>query len=302
MSNFKSAMPTSNLNLTRIALGALVIGAIGIGFAPIFVRLSEVGPTATAFWRIGLAVPVFWLGMNLKGQSITSLRQPSRTDYGLLIAAGLFYASDLTVWHWSLYFTSVANATLLTNFAPIFVTLGAWLMWKQRFSRMFLLGLGLAIAGAAMLIGTSFTLSPQNFLGDILGLVSAIFYGCYFLTVKKLRARFSAAAIMAWGGLAASTAILLVTILSGEQLLALTLFGWAILIGLALISQVGGQGLIAYALAHLPAPFSSVTLLLQPVVAAVLAWFILNETLGPWQAVGGVTVLVGIWLARRGSR
>jgi drug/metabolite transporter (DMT)-like permease len=302
MSNINSTISIPNTNLTRIALGILVTGAFAIGFAPIFVRLSEVGPAATAFWRLALAVPVFWLWLNLEGQGPTVSRQPPRADYRWLVAAGLFYAGDLAVWHWSLQFTSVANATLLTNFAPIFVTLGTWLLWGQRFNRTFLLGLGLALAGATMLIGASFSLSTQHLLGDLLGLVTAMFYGSYILTVKQLRNRFSAAIIMTWGGLVASVALLLITLLSGEHLLALTLQGWTVLIGLALVSQVGGQGLIAYALAHLPAPFSSVTLLLQPVIAAFLAWLILNEVLGGWQALGGIIVLAGIWLARRGSR
>ena len=129
-----------------------------------------------------------------------------------------------------------------------------------------------------------------------------MFYGSYILTVILLRGLFSAASIMMWGGLASCAAILFIVLLSGEQFLALTLTGWVVLISLALVSQVGGQGLIAYALRHLPAPFSSVTLLLQPVVATFLAWVILNETLGPWQALGGAIVLAGIWLARYGSR
>jgi len=120
--------------------------------------------------------------------------------------------------------------------------------------------------------------------------------------VKQLRRRFPAATIMMWGGLVSSLVLLLATLLSGEPLLAFTWRGWVVLLGLALVSQVGGRGLIAYALAHLPAPFSSVTLLLQPVVATFFAWLLLNEVLGGWQAIGGVVVLLGIWLARRGSR
>lgn len=301
MSNIDSTVSIRNTNLIRIALGALITGAIAIGFAPIFVRLSEVGPSATAFWRIALAVPVFWLWTSFEGQNST---QPTSRPVGYLWLglAGLFYAGDLTVWHWSLQFTTVANATLLTNFAPIFVALGAWLVWGQRFSRTFLSGLVLAITGAALLISASLSLSVQHLRGDALGLVSAMFYGSYILTVKQLRGHFSAATIMMWGGLASCAAILFIVLLSGEQFLALTLTGWVVLISLALVSQVGGQGLIAYALRHLPAPFSSVTLLLQPVVATFLAWVILNETLSPWQALGGAIVLAGIWLARYGSR
>ena len=91
-------------------------------------------------------------------------------------------------------------------------------------------------------------------------------------------------------------------LLSGESLIATTAYGWAVLLGLALISHAGGQSLIAYALAHLPAALSSVSLLLQPAVAALLAWIILGEALGPWQALGALIILVGIYLARRGSR
>jgi drug/metabolite transporter (DMT)-like permease len=97
-------------------------------------------------------------------------------------------------------------------------------------------------------------------------------------------------------------ALLPVTLLSGERLLALSLSGWAVLIGLALISQVGGQGMITFALAHLPAPFSSVSLLLQPPVAALLAWLILQEPLSLGQGIGGLIILTGIILARLGSR
>jgi drug/metabolite transporter (DMT)-like permease len=303
MSNINSTISIPNTNLTRIALGALVCGAFAIGFAPIFVRLSEVGPGATAFWRILLALPVLWLWMAVEGQNTTAPRQPTRpADYRWLAAAGLFFAGDIAVWHWSLQFTFVANATLLVNFAPIFVTLGAWLLWKQRINWIFLLGLAVALAGAVMLIGASFQLSAQNLLGDVLSLLAAVSYGGYILTVKQLRNHFSVATIMAWGGLFSCAAVFLAALLAGEQFIALSLQGWVVLIALALLSHVGGQGLIAYALAHLPAPFSSVTLLLQPVISTFLAWLILDEVLGPWQALGGIIVLVGIWLARRGSK
>ena len=107
---------------------------------------------------------------------------------------------------------------------------------------------------------------------------------------------------MAWSGAVCTVILLVISVFSGENLIALTVYGWLILIALALISHVLGQGLIAYALAHLGAPFSSVSLLLQPVIAAILAWIILNEGINPLQALGGIIVLIGIFLARRGSQ
>lgn len=287
----------------RIALIALLAGALGIAFSPIFVRLSELGPTATAFWRVGFAVPALYAWTRFERTDGPRSRRPStRSDYLRLTLVGLFFAGDLAFWHWSIKFTSVANATLLANFAPIFVAPVSWLLFKERFTRTFVLGLVLAIAGAVVLMGQSLHLSMDALFGDALGLVTAMFYGGYILAVGRLRSEFSTATIMTWSGVVTALVLLPIALLSGESLIAGTAYGWAVLLGLALFSHAGGQSLIAYALAHLPASFSSVSLLLQPAAAAVLAWALLGEPLGPWQAVGAVIVLLGILLARRGTR
>ena len=303
MSNGGSMTSTAQNRSARVALIALFGGAVGIAFAPIFVRLSVLGPSATAFWRLALALPPIWLWMTLERRSPSMARQPSRpSDYRWLVAAGLFFAFDLAVWHWSIKLTSVANATLLANATPIFVTLTAWLWFGERFTSRFILGMATAMAGVIILAGASVRLSLQHLLGDGLGLLTAIFYAGYILAVKELRDDFSAATIMTWSGIMSAATLLPIALLSGEGLIVFTARGWVVLVGLALISHVGGQGLIAYALAHLPAAFSSVGLLLQPAVAALFAWTILNEPIGAWQALGGAVVLAGIVLARQGSR
>ena len=88
---------------------------------------------------------------------------------------------------------------------------------------------------------------------------------------------------------------------AGESFFTSSWRGWLVLLGLAWMSQVLGQGLIVYGLAHLPASFSSVGLLIQPVAAALLAWMLLGEAVGAWQLTGGVAVLVGILVARRAT-
>ncbi len=299
----REVVPASGLASGRRALPILLLGAGAIAFAPIFVRLSELGPTATAFHRLFLALPALWLWYSVEGWTRPATAPPKTgADYLLLGAAGLLFAGDLAFWHWSIRFTTVANATLLANFAPIFVVLAGYTLFGERFSRAFLVGMTTALGGACILMGRSFTLSTTNLLGDGLGLVTALFYAGYILAVGRLRARFSTATIMAWTGLSTCIALLPVALVSGEALIATTAYGWAVLAGLALLSHVGGQGMIAYALAHLPAAFSSVSLLLQPAAAAVLAWVVLGEALGAVQAAGAAMVLAGIALARRGSR
>jgi drug/metabolite transporter (DMT)-like permease len=151
-------------------------------------------------------------------------------------------------------------------------------------------------------MGESLNLSLEHLAGDALGLTTAMFYSGYILTVGRLRAEFSTATIMTWTGLVTGLTLLPIALLSGEGLVAPTLHGWIVLAALGVVSHAGGQSLIAYALAHLPPAFSSVSLLLQPAAAAILAWALLNEPLGPLQAAGAVIVLAGIFLARRGSR
>jgi drug/metabolite transporter (DMT)-like permease len=280
----------------RPALPALLLGATCIALSPIFVRLSDVGPTASAFWRVALAAPLLWPLLAL------SSARAVRPDWRLLLAAGFAFAGDLGFWHWSIQFTSVANSTLLANLASLFVTLAAWIFWRQRPSALFVAGLAAALAGVGLLVHTSLQFSPSALLGDALGVVTAVFYAGYILAVKDLRDRGVATLeVMAVTTTLTALFLLPVALASGETLLPQSASGWLTLLGLAWISHCAGQGLIAYSLAHLPAAFSSVSLLFQPVMAAIFAWILLSEPLTPLQMAGGAVVLVGIYLARRGS-
>ena len=135
------------LNNPARALLALFAGASAIGLAPIFVRLSELGPVATAFYRLLLALPVLGVWLLFENRRATTV---PRADRKLLLAAGLFFAADLAVWHWSIRFTTVANATLLANSAPLFVTLASWLWLGERIRSRFLLGMAIAFSGAVL--------------------------------------------------------------------------------------------------------------------------------------------------------
>lgn len=283
----------------RAALACLVLGGMAIGASPIFVRLSEVGPISTGFWRLALAlIPLsIWAALGSRGNDSgpAGLR-----DYLLLILPGLMLAIDLVAWHISLHMTSVANATLLANLAPVFVTLIGWFVFKTVVSRVFLLGLGLAIAGVVTLKGGPAALAEGHLAGDAVAIVAAAFYACYILAIGRLRSRFGTNRIMIWSSASAALSILPFALYFEGNILPHSLYGWAIVAGLAFISHAGGQVAITYALAYLPAAFSSLTLLLQPVVAAILAWWILAEAVTPLQATGGIIVLIGILVARRG--
>lgn len=283
------------LSTRTAAFVALLLGGSAVGLSPILVRLSDVGPAASAFWRVLLAVPLFWLWVLVRERRVT----PRALPVAAVVFAGAFFAGDLAVWHWSITYTTVANSTLLANFAPVFVTLGGWLLFRQYVSRLFLVGMTTALVGTMLLVGPSFTLGGTHVLGDVLGLIAAVFYAAYMLAIKQARERVSTAMLMTLSTTITALILLPVALLSPQPILPNGSQGWSVLLSLALVSQVLGQSLIAYAFAHLSAALSSVTVLIQPVVAAALAWVLFAEALAWSQLFGGAFVLTGIFLARR---
>jgi drug/metabolite transporter (DMT)-like permease len=287
-------------SMHRAAFLCLLAGGCAIGFAPIFVRLSDIGPVASAFWRTALAAPMLWLMVIPAKAGIQT--EGTSTPWSALLLAGLFFALDLGVWHWSIIWTSVANSTLLANLAPIFVTLAGWLIWKRKVTPLFLTGMVVAIAGMFVLVGPNFGVGGTRLLGDALAALTATFYAGYFLSIKIARdAGASTARVMAWSTTITAIALLPVALLSPQPMIPSSTHGWMILVALALVTQILGQGLIAYAFAHLPASLSSVSLLIQPVVATVAAWAIFGEPIGLVQVAGGAIVLAGIWVSKKGS-
>ncbi|MGQ0697986.1 MAG: DMT family transporter [Panacagrimonas sp.] len=278
------------------AFTALSLGAVLIGLAPIFVRLADVGPVACAFWRCFLAWPVLLIALKFEQRKSTDTNAVA-SPLGL-IGAGLFFAADLSLWHYAIGKTSVANATLLANLAPLFVAPAAWLLWREGLTRGFLAGLAIALAGTFVLVGSGAELNRATLAGDALAIAAAAFYAGYLLMATRLRRSHSALQLMTWSSATVAVMLLPVAWISGESIWPASTQGWLVLSGLALLSHVGGQGLIAYSLATLSAAFSAVGLLVQPLAAAIFAWFLLGEIFGLSQALGGAVILAGILCCR----
>jgi len=283
------------------ALTALIAGGLIIGFSPILVRLSPVGPVTTAFWRVALACFPLLLVFANNASTRNPGKMPRRLGEHVMAAIpGVFLAADLAAWHVSLHMTSVANATLLANMTPIFATIGGWLLWRQPVSRVFLAGLTVSIVGVIVLRGGPAAVGGGNLRGDAIALVAAAFYSGYILLATRARKTFPATVVMLWSTISAAICILPLALTFETAMLPSTIAGFAILVALGWIVHAGGHSLITFSLAWLPANFSSLTLLIQPVVAGMLAWILLREPLGGWQIAGGLTIICGIALAKRG--
>ena len=284
----------------KLALLYLVIGAIAIGFAPIFVRLSEVGPIATGFWRVAIAFPILTLLSLGQGYTRPDDKQaPTLKDYLWLLFSGVLFGGDLATWHLSIQYTTIANSTLIANFSPIIIALWGWIVLRRPPKKKLVIGLLLAILGIAILIHPSFHMDKNIRIGDGLAFITAFFYASYLLVLNRARKKFTAFSSMAISTFASMLTLLTITCLSGELAIPQTEMAWIILFALALFAHILGQGLIAYALPYLPVTFSSTALLIQPMVAAMAGWYFFSEYLSFSQMIGMLIALVGIFLAKQ---
>ena len=287
----KAAAPRGGV-LAPIA--ALVAGAFAMGASPIFVRLADVGPFTSAFWRVALALPLLYAWTRAADGPAPAAKRFAKPA----ILSGLAFAGDLFFWHLAIVHTSVANATFFATCAPIWVVLFGWLLFSERVEANVLVGLGLCLAGGAALLAQSFELKPAGALGDLFGVATGVFFGLYFLAVKAAR-RTTSAARLTFEATVVTAAILFVVALVAERsMLPHTLRGLAALLAMAWISHVGGQGLLSIALGRLPAAFSSLVIFLEAIAAAGFAWLILGEPVSAVQALGGLAILAGIYVAR----
>lgn len=299
-----SSRTSSSDRSQRLALPLLVLGAILISASGIYVKLSDVGPTTTGFYRMFLSMPVYAVVLLVAAQRRTgraeaALPAISPRAWQALWISGFFLALDLIAWHWSMHYISVAAATLLGCTAPVWVALMGFLFFGERFSLRFLSGLALAMIGVAFLVlGGENHFSFTDGIGVICGLLAAMCYALYLRGVKAARDTLRVPQMMFWNAVIASAILLPIGAITETGLLPHSLKGWGAVIGVALTSQVIGQGLIGWSMAHLSAAFSSLTLLLTPVASAILAWLTLGETLTALQIGGGVGVLLGITLAK----
>jgi drug/metabolite transporter (DMT)-like permease len=289
---------------SSLAFLALLGAGVAVGFSPIFARLSDLAPLASGFYRLAFAVPAIWLFAWLSGDRLQSLADLNRSDRIRLVLAGLAFAADIAFWHLAIAHTTVLEATLLASTVPIMVTVAAIFLFGEKIRTLFILGLGLALAGVATLAvqrtGAAMT-PPDRLLGGIYAMLAALFFAIYLLIIANVRRHSSTTTIMFYMSLVAALGLLPFAFAMSPTLLSGSLEGWLILLGLAVISHTGGQGLMTFALAHLPTSFSSMTGLMQTAVAAIAAWVLFAEPLTPMMLASGAAILAGIWICRRAT-
>lgn len=276
------------------AFVAVIIANIALAFGPWFVRLADTGPVASAFWRITLAAPL------LVVMALGSGWRPHGLARGLWVTvalAGVCFAADLASWHIGILQTTLANATLFGNSATLIFPVYGFFVARALPSRMQGVALLLACVGAGLLMGQSYQLDPSHLAGDLFCLLAGVLYAAYFILMARARETMPPLPALALSTLASIAPLLLFAILLGERIIPTQ---WGVLIGLALASQVLGQGMMIYALGKLSPLIVGIALLVQPVVAATVGWIVYDERLGLADLAGAALVAAALVLVRRG--
>jgi len=279
--------------LAYLALGA---GVLALSFSAMFVRWANAPGPITAFYRLFFSIFLLLPFFLPRARENPSVRSRSVL---FPIFAGIFTACDLALWTSSLSYTTAANATLLGNTAPLWVALGAWLILKQKLTKAFWRGLAITLIGAALIMGTDFILHPRFGVGDVMATFTGFFYGGYYLITEKSRAQFGSVIHIWFVGIGASLALFIINSILQNPFTGYDRSTWLVFFASAIISQLIGYMALAYALGHLPASIVAPTMVLQPVVTAILAIPLLGEIPTIWQGIGGTIALVGIYVVNR---
>lgn len=279
---------------------ALAAGIACIGWSAIFVRWTDMPGPASAFYRMLIPAMVLaptWLfGRGARGEN-----RVNRKTFAIITVGGLFFALDLAFYNTAILRTSAANATLLGNYSPVVVGLLTWVIFRRKPAATFWLGLLLALAGTVAILWSDLTAHMGFGAGDAMALAAAAFFAVYLMATEQVRATTSTLVFIRLAMVSSMLFLLLINLALGISLRIPPGHSWMALLALGLITQLGGYMALTYALGHLPATVTSVSLLMQGPLTAVLAALFLTEKLTTPQILGGLLVLAGVGLANRRS-
>ena len=289
-------MTADKRKIEGLAFIALLVGNLALAAGPFLVRNSGVGPVSAGFWRMALALPFLWLLARMFGQPV---HRPRKALTIAIALAAFFFAADLAAWHAGILLTKLGNATLFGNISSFFFA--AWGLWLARKlpSPVQALALTLAAAGCGMLMWGSAELSAAHLRGDLLAAFAGLLYTFYLIIVERTRGELQPLPLLFLASLFGALMLLPASLAAGETIIP---DDWTGLFALALCSQVVGQGLLVYALGHVPPLVVGIAMLTQPALSALLGWLYYGETFTPLDWTGAATIVIALVLVRLRER
>ncbi len=277
----------------RHAPAVVGFAIVVVSFAAILIRLCDAPTAVIAACRLGFAtlilLPLF--ARDRRRNAVT------RRQAGLCALAGLFLALHFLFWIESLKLTTVASSVMLVTTSPVFAAVFAWLALKEAVGRKTVFAIVLCLVGGVIISRGAVDFGPCAMKGNVFAVLGAAAFGAQFVIARSLRREMG---ITLYAFLAYSAAAIILVVWALGTGRSFTGFGrinylWFFL--LALGPQVFGHTSLSWALRYLPASKVAVSVLGEPVGAALLAWLFFNEVPGYSLFVGGALILCGVYLA-----
>ena len=280
----------------------LAIGASLISFSAVFVKLTIVGPTATAFYRVFFGGILLIIPAMIRREKIWR----GWSKFSLVLLCGFAFAIDLSFWHHSIQYVGPGLATILGNFQVFFLALFGILVYHENVNWKLGTSFFLAMAGLFLIFGLDWShLQPQFKIGIIMGLVTAISYAAYVIFIRKIQMQShgtTQATNLALVSLIAAVFLAIITAISGESFLIPSGKQFGLLFGYAFISQVIGWILISRALPEMPVSQAGLILLLQPGLAFLWDVLFFKRSTSFIEIVGAVLAISAIYLGTVGRK
>ncbi len=285
-----------DLSVKSKAIFVLLISIILLSIAPLIIRWVPAPGVVTSFYRMFIAA-CFISVITLFQRNFANKTKTSWKLWILPVLAGMSSGVDHSLWSTAVGNTFVAKANLLNHIAPLWVGLIAVFILREKYAKRFWLGLVIVLSGAWAISGANIEdFSTLKFNGEGFAVFSSFFYAGYIILSEQSRKFYGSLRFVQISSFAASCVLGIIILLNGWSLIGYSGRTYLLFLTVGLLSQVGGYYCLAYSLGKIPASIVSPFLLLHPVVTAALASVIFQENLQISQIIGGVLVLVGIYI------
>ncbi|MDZ7269124.1 MAG: DMT family transporter [candidate division KSB1 bacterium] len=299
MTQIPGSSPLPAVLPRRRVYAVLALGVLAVSFSAIFVRWCEAPALAIAFYRLFFASA--FLILSTRGKAWRARQTLSLPAAAWAVLSGVMLAGHFVTWIASLSHTSVASSTVLVATLPVFVTLGAVFVLRERLRPLLAGGLLLAMIGVLIIALCDGQAGRDSLRGDLLALAGALFGSVYFLIGRRLRQSMPTRVYVTLCYSTAALVVLLAALLLRVPLLSYSWQTFGLFMLIALVPQIMGHTSFNWALRHLSAPTVAVALLGEPVGASLLAWLLLGEKVAGWTMLGGLLTLAGVTLAIYGE-
>ena len=275
---------------------ALAVGVVAIAWSAIFVRWAQMPGVTTAFYRMLIASMVLWPMLLASKVKVSGC---SRCSYMLAALSGVFFAGDIAMFNTAVMHTSAGSAMFLSNNVPLLVGLITWAMTRRMPSGRYWTALAIATTGLWLIIASDLRHAAAQSSADMLAVGASVCFASYLLLTERLRKEIDTRVLVTISATASAVALLVVGVVAHISFAVPSRQSVAAVVALALVSQVTGYFCLTYALGQLAATVTSVMLLATAPLTALFAFWIFGERMTLLKFVGGVLVMLGVWIVTR---